>query len=131
MTCDKDRSLRGYTDFNDLIRRAGKWGIDVYAYSYYRSLRHPDDPAADAHYESTYGALFRQCPGLKGVVLVGESVGFPTKDPAASPLPYYDNNVNGIPSDKPSADFWPCKDYAEWLVKIKSINAFIYLSSSG
>jgi sugar phosphate isomerase/epimerase len=121
MTCDKDRSLRGHTDFNDLIRRAAKWGIDVYAYSYYRSLCHPDDPAADAHYESTYGALFRQCPGLKGVVLVGESVGFPTKDPKASPLPYDNNHIDGIPADKPSADFWPCKDYAEWLVKIKSI----------
>ena len=121
MTCDKNRSLRGYTDFNDLIRRAAKWGIDVYAYSYYRSLRHPDSPDADNHYESTYGALFRQCPGFKGVVLVGESVGFPTKDPSASPLPYYDNHVDGIPSDKPSADFWPCTDYAEWLAKIKSV----------
>ena len=121
MTCDKDRSLRGYTDFNDLIRRAAKWGIDVYAYSYYRSLCHPDDPSANAHYESTYGALFRQCPGLKGVVLVGESVGFPTKDPNASPHPYYDNNIGGIPADKPSADFWPCTDYAEWLTKIKTI----------
>jgi len=121
MTCGKDHSLRGYTDFNDLIRRAAKWGIDVYAYSYYRSLCHPDDPAADSHYESTYGALFRQCPGLKGVVLVGESVGFPTKDPNASPLPYYDNNVDGIPSDKPSADFWPCTDYTEWLTKIQSV----------
>ena len=121
MTCDKDRSLRGYTDFNDLIRRARKWGIDVYAYSYYRSLCHPDDPAANAHYESTYGALFRQCPDLKGVVLVGESVGFPTKDPNASPHPYYANHTDGIPCDKPSADFWPCTDYAQWLIKIKSV----------
>ena len=121
MTLDTDESLRGFTDFNDLIRRAAKWGIDVYAYSYFRSKCHPDDPAADAHYESTYGALFRQCPGLKGVVLVGESVGFPTKDPNASPLPYYDNNVDGIPSDKPSADFWPCTDYREWLLKLQSI----------
>jgi hypothetical protein len=84
-------------------------------------LCHPADPAADAHYESTYGALFRQCPDLKGVVLVGESVGFPTKDPNASPLPYHSNSVDGIPSDKPSADFWPCTDYSEWLVKIKSV----------
>ena len=121
MTCDTHESLRGFTDFNDLIRRAAKWGLDVYAYSYYRSLKHPEDPDADAHYESTYGALFRQCPGFKGVVLVGESVGFPSKDPAASPLPYYDNHVDGIPADVPSADFWPCKDYREWLIKLQSI----------
>lgn len=121
MTCGTHKSLRGDTDFNDLIRRAAKWGLDVYAYSYYRSLKHPLDPGADAHYESTYGELFRQCPGLKGVVLVGESIGFPTRDPNASPLPYYDNHVDGIPGDVPSADFWPCTDYREWLMKLQSI----------
>ena len=121
MTCGSEESLRGFTDFNDLIRRAARWGLDVYAYSYYRSKCHPDDPEADAHYESTYGALFRACPGFKGVVLVGESVGFPTRDPNASPLPYYDNNIGGIPSDKPSADFWPCTDYREWLIKLQSV----------
>lgn len=121
MTCDTHQSLRGNTDFNDLIRRAAKWGLDVYAYSYYHSLKHPDDPDADAHYESTYGQLFKQCPGLKGVVLVGESVGFPTKDPNASPLRSYDNLADGIPSGKPSAEFWPCTDYREWLIKLQSI----------
>ena len=121
MTCDTEESLHGYADFNDLIRRAARWGLDVYAYSYFRSKCHPDDPEADAHYESTYGALFRQCPGFKGVVLVGESVGFPTRDPKASPLPYYANNTDGIPSDKPSADFWPCADYRDWLIKLQSI----------
>ncbi len=121
MTCDVNESLWGYTDFNDLIRRASDWGLDVYAYSYYRSKKHPDDPEADAHYESTYGALFKQCPGFKGVILVGESIGFPSKDPKASPLPYDANNIDGIPSSKPSADFWPCTDYREWLIKLQSI----------
>ncbi len=121
MTRGTNRSLKGYTDFNDLIRRAAKWGLDVYAYSYFRSLCHPDDAGADAHYHSTYGELFRQCPGFKGVVLVGESVGFPTKDPDASPLPYDQNFVDGIPVPKPSADFWPCKDYREWLMKLQSV----------
>lgn len=121
MTRDTQESLWGYTDFNELIRRAAKWGLDVYAYSWYRSQKHPDDPGADAHYESTYGELFKQCPGFKGVILVGESVGFPSKDPNASPLPYDANMVNGIPADKPSADFWPCTDYREWLMKLQSI----------
>lgn len=121
MTCDVNESLWGYTDFNDLIHRAAKWGLDVYAYSYYRSKKHPDDPDADAHYESTYGELFRQCPGFKGVVLVGESVGFPSKDPNASPLPYDANNIDGVPCSKPSADFWPCTDYRQWLLKLQSI----------
>lgn len=121
MTRDTQTSLWGYTDFNELIRRAAKWGLDVYAYSWYRSQKHPDDPGADAHYESTYGELFKQCPGFKGVILVGESVGFPSKDPNASPLPYDANVVDGIPAEKPSADFWPCMDYREWLMKLQSI----------
>lgn len=121
MTCGTYRSMRGETDFNDLIRRAAKWGLDVYAYSYYRSLVHPLDAGAEAHYENTYGELFRQCPGLKGVVLVGESVGFPTRDPKASPRPYYDNIDDGIPCHKPSADFWPCTDYREWLMLLQSV----------
>jgi hypothetical protein len=29
MTNDVNESLWGYTDFNDLIRRAEKWGLDV------------------------------------------------------------------------------------------------------
>lgn len=121
MTCNENMSLWGYTDFNDLIRRAAKWGLDVYAYIYFRSEKHPDDPEADAHYESTYGALFRQCPGFKGAILVGEIVGIPSKDPKASPLPYDRNFVDGIPADKPSADFWPCTDYSPWLEKIQKI----------
>jgi len=121
MTSGTYNSMRGHTDFNDLIRRAAKWGLDVYAYSYYRSLKHPSAPDADAHYQSTYGELFRHCSGLKGVVLVGESVGFPTKDPNASPLPYDNNFTDGIPNDLPSADFWPCTDYAEWLAKLQQI----------
>jgi len=121
MTKGVSESLHGYCDFNELIRRAARWGIDVYAYSYYKSKCHPDDPDADAHYNSTYGELFRMCPGFKGIVLVGESVGFPTHDPAASPCRYDNNFINGIPCDKPSADFWPCKDYREWLIKLQSI----------
>ena len=121
MTRDTQTSLWGYTDFNELIRRAAKWGLDVYAYSWYRSQKHPDDPGADAHYESTYGELFKQCPGFMGVILVGESVGFPSKDPNASPLPYDANVVDGSPAEKPSADFWPCMDYREWLMKLQSI----------
>lgn len=121
MVRSNDYSLHGYADFNDLIRRAKKWGLDVYAYSYFRSLKHPDDADADAHYESTYGALFRHCPEFKGVVLVGESIGFPSKDENASPLPYDANYINGIPQDKPSADFWPCLDYSDWLKKLQSI----------
>jgi len=52
----------GYQDFNDLCYRAGRLGVDVYAYSYIPSLFHPDDEGAEEYYEKTYGALFDRCP---------------------------------------------------------------------
>lgn len=119
MAYEVNVSLWGNTDFNDLIRRAAAWGLDVYIYSYIESNCHPDDPGAKAFFENSYGKLFRECPGLKGVILVGESTGFPSKDPRVSPLHYYDNNVDGIPAAKPSADFFPCCDYPKWLNMLK------------
>ncbi|MBQ5746358.1 MAG: hypothetical protein IIV81_00325, partial [Clostridia bacterium] len=98
----------GYLDFNELIYRAAKYGVDVYAYSYMKSNFHPDSPEAEAYYESTYGELFKKCPKLRGVVLVGESVGFPSRDPELA--------KRGVTSK-----FWPCSDYPEWLKYIKNI----------
>jgi len=111
----------GYLDFNDLIRRAGKYGLDVYAYSYMVSNMSPEAPEAEEFYENTYGRLFRECPGLKGVTLVGESVEFPSKDPHVAKGRYFETAVDGIPSDKPSAGWYPCYDYPIWLNLLKKI----------
>ncbi len=100
----------GYLDFNALIYRAKRYGIDVYAYSYLRSKVHPEEEAAPAFYESTYGELFKNCPGFKGVILVGESVWFPDKDGTAGA-------VDGIPTIDDSAFYSPKIEYAT-LVKI-------------
>ena len=121
MVYETNVSLWGNTDFNDLIRRAEKWGLDVYIYSYISSDCHPDDPGAKKFFEDTYGKIFRECPGFKGVILVGESTGFPSKDPRVSPLHYYANNVDGIPAAKPSADFFPCCDYPQWLERLQEV----------
>ncbi len=96
----------GYLDFNELICRAAKYGVDVYAYSYMKSNFHPADEGADEYYESTYGELFKKCPKLRGVVLVGESIGFPSRDPELEK-----RNV--------TSRFWPAADYPEWLECIK------------
>jgi len=111
----------GYLDFNDLIYRAAKYGIDVYAYSYLKSEKHPDDPDAEAYYEANYGTLFRKCPGLKGVTLVGESVEFPSKDPHVTGKSHRDNVVDGIPTGKTSPGWYPCMDFPKWLVLIKKV----------
>ena len=51
-TKDVNRTSFGYLDFNDLIRRAKRYGIDVYAYSKMLSDKHPSDPNAEEYYES-------------------------------------------------------------------------------
>lgn len=109
----------GPLDFNDLCDRAEKYGIDVYAYSYVLSRRHPDDPDAQEHYDSIYGEIFKACPKFKGMILVGESVEFPSKDPHVSPKSFDDNKDDGIPTGKLTAGWWPCEDYPQWLECIK------------
>jgi len=116
-----DQTPSGYQDFNELIYRAGKYGIDVYAYSYMENPYHPEDAKAQEYYESTYGRLFGRCPGLKGIVLVGESVEFPSRDPRVSNNRFRDNTDNGIPVYKPASGWWPCEDYPQWLEMLKQI----------
>lgn len=111
----------GFLDFNELIGRAAKYGLDVYAYSYILSEKHPEDPDAEEHYESTYGKLFKECPGLKGVTLVGESVEFPSKDPNISPGRKHRTEVDNIPTGKKTAGWWPCYDYPMWVNLVKKI----------
>lgn len=108
----------GFLDFNELIRRAAKYGLDVYAYSYLNSEMHPEDPGAQDFYDNLYGKLFEQCPGFRGVILVGESVGFPSHDPNVTPKNQKEAE-DGIPYGKPSPGWWPCVDYPEWLACVK------------
>ena len=118
---DHDLTQVGYLDFNNLICRANKYGLDVYAYSYFESKRHPDDPDAFEHYNSTYGMLFEKCPGFKGVILVGERIEFPSKDPRVSPKRYYNNTVDGLPTGKTTPGWFPCYDYPQWLEMLQKV----------
>ncbi len=120
-TKDVDQTPHGYLDFNNLIYRAAGYGIDVYAYSYLKSLKHPDDKDAQSYYKNTYGKVFKKCPGLKGIVMVGESVEFPSKDPRTSGKFHYENTENGLPTGKPSPGWWPCNDYPQWLEMIQKV----------
>lgn len=104
----------GYLDFNDLIRRAEKYGIDVYAYSYMACTKHTDESDAEEFYEETFGKLFQNCPKMKGLILVGESIYFPSKDPIFSNPP---EDVIG----KLRPNHWPCEDYVDLLHMIKKV----------
>ncbi len=119
-----DHTSYGYTDFNDIIRRAAAYGLDTYAYSYMKSYRHPDDADAEEYYDNLYGELFRRCPGLKGVTLVGESVEFPSKDERTTGLVgihNFDADGNRLHPDKVRPGWFPCRDYPEWLNLVKKV----------
>ena len=119
---DINRASTRFVDFNDVIRRAEKFGIDVYAYSYMKSRLHPDDEGAEEFYDGLYGNLFRKCPGFKGVVFVGEDMAFPSKDPRTSGLPAGQKLYpDGTKPTKPHPGWFPCSDYPQWVNLVKKI----------
>ena len=101
------------------VERAAKFGLDVYLISQFKSEKHPDDPDAERYYDGTYGAFFAACPGVKGVVLVGEACEFPSKDPNTTQRLRLEIAPDGIPDIRPSPGWWPCYDYPQWLELIK------------
>lgn len=113
-----DRTPNGYLDFNDLIDRAERYGLDVYMYSLVASRMHPDDPRAEEYYDSTYGQIFAACPKFKGIVFVGESCEFPSRDPQTTGTLRLDWPEDK-PQTKPHPGWWPCCDYPAWLNRIK------------
>ena len=116
-----NQTPKGFLDFNDVIERAAKFGIDVYAYSNMDSNFGPYQEGAEEFYENSYGRLFDECPGFKGVILCGESVEFESVDPHVSGSRYYDNVVDGIPTGKVSPGWYPCCDYPDWLRLIQKV----------
>ena len=111
-----NRISDGFLDFNDLISRAARYGIDVYAYCKFHNTKHPDEDGAYAFYDGLYGELFRQCPGFKGVIFVGESLKFPSKDEHVEV-----NSDSIFPTGKPKPGWWPCKDYPQWISMISDV----------
>ena len=106
-----------YQDVNDVIRRAKRHGLDTYLYSYVVAFVHPDDPKAKALFDSTYGRIAAAYPEAKGIVFVGESCQFPTKDERAQPRTNRDRDLN---DPRPTAGWWPCRDYPDWLRAVKA-----------
>lgn len=106
---DVDKTPTGYMDFNELIYRAAKYGIDIYAYIYFDNLKHPEDEGGVQFYENTYGKLFRECPKIKGIILVEGSLVFPSKDPGIR-SGHLNESTTVIPTGKPSTAGAPACD---------------------
>lgn len=105
-------------DFSDLIRRAARYGIDVYAYCCITNFLHPEAEGAKEVYAKVYGDVFKKHP-FKGMVFVGESVEFPSKDPRTSMAKHRTLPPDGIPTGKASPSRYPCCDYAEWISLVR------------
>ena len=104
-----------YQDIKALIRRAAKYGLDTYLYSYIDAFAHPAD-GMEA-FESSYGRIAGYYPEAKGIILVGESCQFPSKDPRVQPVRWFDKNHD---DPRPAAGWFPCSDYPEWLSAVKT-----------
>lgn len=70
-------------DISDTIRRPKAWGLDTYLYSYVLAFAHPADPGSKELFEKTYGRVAAAYPEAKGIIFVGESCQFPSKDERA------------------------------------------------
>jgi len=112
----------GPKDFNDIIYRAGNYGLDVYIYSYLHNEVYPEGEEGQKFYDTLYGDLFRKYPDFKGVVLVGESCEFRSRDTNTSMMFRLENvDENGKKkTDKPNPGWWPCYDYPLLLNMIKN-----------
>ncbi len=109
-------------DYNDLIDRAESYGIDVYAYSYLKNFNSPHDENAEEIYENVYAPIFKAHNKLKGIVFVGESVQFPSKDERTTGRTNREYlNKDNFPDPKPAPGWWPCEDFPEWINLVKKI----------
>jgi len=98
-------------DQRAVIRCAAKYGLDSYLYAELPAFFHPDD--GDAPFDEVYGKVAAAYPDAKGIIIVGESCQFPSKDPRVQPRTWKQRPLPGDP--RPLAGWFPCRDYPDWL----------------
>ena len=112
----------GETDINDIIDRAESYGLDTYAYCYCSVFHSPDAPDAEEVFENAYGKVFEAHPKFKGMIFVGESVEFPSKDENTYPRTHREFlNEDNLPDPKSAPGWWPCKDFPDWVNLVKKV----------
>ncbi len=100
---DLNLSLRDdFVDMTLITERAEKYGIKVYISLYATHGKHPSEEDAEEFYDNLYGRIFRACPKLHGIKLVGEGLQFNSQDPK-------------VKSGEQPAGWWPCSDYPEFV----------------
>ncbi|HNX05357.1 MAG TPA: hypothetical protein PKI32_07630, partial [Opitutales bacterium] len=113
-----------HIDISDTIRRAKAWGLDTYLYSYVLAFAHPADPGSKELFEKTYGRVAAAYPEAKGIIFVGESCQFPSKDERVLPYCYWEKDKIAVHRKKGDhrtlAGWFPCRDYPDWLNAVKT-----------
>ena len=114
-----DRTQGGgeHAGINDLIARAEAAGLDTYLYSKVRGFAHPADPDGAKILRQSFGRVAEAHPRAKGMVFVGESSQFPSRDPRVQPVRYQDKNHS---DPRPLAGWFPCSDYPDWLSAVRN-----------
>lgn len=102
-------------DISALIRRAARHGLDTYLYSKIDAFAHPDD--GEAAFRESYGRIAGRYPEARGIILVGESCQFPSKDPRVQPRRWADRDAD---DPRPPAGWFPCRDYPDWVRAVKA-----------
>ena len=102
---------------NSIIERAKNFGLDVYAFPYFKNTVHPDEPGAFAHYDGMYGKIMEICPKLKGLLIVGETCEFPSKDARTTGKSWQES----LKDEKSSPGWFPCCDYPQFVSLLRDV----------
>lgn len=102
---------------HDLVCRAANYGLDVYGFANFINTVHPDDKDAFSHYDSMYGKILERCPGLKGIIMVGECCEFPSKDPRTTGKRWRES----LEDEKSSPGWFPCSDYPQFVALLRDV----------
>lgn len=117
-----NRVATGECDINALIEKAESYGMDVYAYCYCSVFHSPTSPDAEEVFDNAFGSIFKAHPKFKGIVFVGESVQFPSKDERTTGRTHQQFlNEDNLPDHRPAPGWWPCRDFPQWLNLVKNI----------
>ena len=116
---DRTKGHPDHQDVNAIIRRAARWGVDTYLYSYVQAFAHPDDPDAKKIFDDSYGRVSAAYPGARGFVFVGESCEFPSKDERVIPIRARDRGPQHKGDTRPMAGYFPCRDYPAWVKAVE------------
>ena len=114
-----DMTRNGKIDMNLEVARAAEYGLDVYVYPHFHTQSaecHPLDPGARKFYDDLFGAVIRNAPGIKGMVFVGESVGFPSRLPDVGG--FWWNRKKGV---KYLNGFYPTPEWVDWLELVRDV----------